>query len=166
MKKILIASLILMSSFTQAQQEVKLDIADALVLKTIEVSYEYYLDEQSSIGVSALFSFEKQSADFRYNEDRMITPFYRHYFTSDRSWNFFGEGFLGISSGVKTVETFGGADTYANYSDGAFGVAAGLKYISTNGLTIDAYAGVGRNLFSENSPIIVPRFGVNIGKRF
>ena len=64
MKKLFIVIAILTASITQAQQEIKLDIFDALVLKTIEISYEKYIDETSSFGISALINFEKNSADF------------------------------------------------------------------------------------------------------
>ena len=44
--------------------------------------------------------------------------------------------------------------------------AVGTKYISKSGLIIDAYAGLGRNLFGTDSPTIVPRAGLNVGWRF
>jgi hypothetical protein len=166
MKKILFTIAVLTASFTQAQQEIKVDIFDALALKTIEVTYERYIDDQSSVGVSGLINFEKNSADFRYNEKRAITPFFRHYFTTDSQWNFFGEGFFSFNFGEKEHEMNGGPNTYEDYTDGALGVAIGTKYISEKGMTIDIYAGAGRNLFSDNSPVIVPRVGVNVGWRF
>lgn len=72
MKKLLFTLAVITASFTQAQQEIKLDISDALVLKTVEISYEKYINEQTSIGVSGLINFEKNSADFKYNEKRAI----------------------------------------------------------------------------------------------
>jgi hypothetical protein len=161
MKKLFIVIAILTASITQAQQEIKLDIFDALVLKTIEVSYEKYIDETSSFGVSGLINFEKNSADFKYNEKRVITPYFRHYFTSDNNWNFFGEGFFAFNFGEKEI----GPSTYEDYTDGALGIAVGIKYVSEGGFTVDIYGGAGRNLFSTNSPIVVPRVGVNIGWR-
>lgn len=166
MKKLFIVIAILTASFTQAQQEIKLDIFDALVLKTVEVSYEKYIDETSSFGISALINFEKNSADFKYNEKRALTPFFRHYFTSDSNWNFFGEGFFSLNFGEKEIAMLGSPNVYQDYTDGALGVAVGLKYVSEGGFTVDVYGGAGRNLFSENSPIVVPRTGVNIGWRF
>ncbi len=150
----------------QAQQEIKLDIFDALALKTIEVSYEYYLDDQSSIGISGLINFEKESSDFRYNEKRAITPFFRHYFTADSQWNFFGEGFFSLNFGEKEIPLDGGANRFKDYTDGALGVAVGTKYISARGMTIDLYGGIGRNLFNSDAPVLVPRVGVNVGYRF
>ena len=166
MKKILLIITVFITSFAYSQQEIKVDIANALVLKTLEISYEHYISDQSSVGLSALFSFEKKSSDFRYNEEKMITPYFRHYFTIDRNWNLFGEGFFGISSGYKEIEMNGAPNTYESYSDGALGIAVGTKYVSEGGLVIDIYGGIGRNLFSSNSPILVPRLGVNVGWRF
>ena len=165
MKKILFTIAVITASFTQAQQEIKIDIFDALALKTIEVSYEKYLDEQSSVGISGLINFEKNSADFKYNEKRSITPFFRHYFTTDSQWNFFGEAFFSLNFGEKEHLMLGGPTTYEDYTDGALGVAVGTKYTTEKGMTIGIYGGAGRNLFSDNAPVVVPRVGVNIGWR-
>jgi len=60
----------------------------------------------------------------------------------------------------------GSSNVYKDYSDGALGVAVGYKYSSEDGLTIDGHIGIGRNLFSPFSPILVPRIGVNVGYQF
>ena len=134
-------------------------------LRVVQEHHENYLTEDSSFGISALFNLEKQSKSFRYNENMMITPYYRHYFTTNEKWNFFGEGFFGINSGkTESVEDSGIYD--AKYTDGALGIAVGTKYISSGGLIIDLYGGLGRNLFGSNSPLLVPRVGLNVGWRF
>jgi len=165
MKKILVVFLLLISSLGYSQQEIKLDIADALIIRSLEFSYEKYLSDTSSFGVSAQFNLAKQDVTFRYNENLMITPYYRHYFTTNEQWNFFGEGFVGINSGKK--ESVSDSGVYdLKYTDGALGVAVGTKYIAEGGLVIDGYVGLGRNLFGTDSPVIVPRIGLNIGWRF
>ena len=165
MKKLLLAFGLLVSSLGYSQQEVKLDIADALIIRSLEFSYESYITEDSSFGVSALFNLAKQDITFRYNENMMITPYYRHYFTADEKWNFFGEGFVGINSGkTESIKDSGVYDL--KYTDGALGVAVGTKYIANGGLVVDLYAGIGRNLFGTDSPILVPRIGLNVGWRF
>lgn len=158
MKRIFLAFGLLLSSLTHAQQEIKIDVADALIIKSLEFSYERYINPESSFGISALFNLARESEDFRYNEDLMITPYYRHYFSSEASWNVFGEGFVGVNSGkdAKSVE----------YTDAALGIAIGTKYVSQSGLIIDLYGGIGRNLFAIESPVIVPRLGLNVGWRF
>lgn len=163
MKKVVIIFGLLISSLGFSQQELKLDIADALVIRGLEFSYEKYISVENSFGISALFNLADQETAFRYNENMMITPYFRHYFSADVQWNFFGEGFLGVNFG-KTNST--GSDVLQNYTDAALGVAVGTKYISKGGLIIDAYAGIGRNLFGTDSPALVPRAGLNVGWRF
>lgn len=161
MKKTLLLLSFLFTGFLSAQEELKVNVTDALALKTLSASYEHYLTEQTSVGVSALFNFENESSDFRYNEDRMFTPFVRHYFSVESLWNFFGELFFAYNQGDEE----NGA-TVTDYSDGALGLAVGYKYISPGGFTVDVHGGLGRNLFSKDSPTIVPRIGVNIGFQF
>ncbi|MGK0413589.1 MAG: hypothetical protein ACJA1B_001797 [Polaribacter sp.] len=164
MKKIIVIFTLFLSTYAFSQKEIKLDIADALVIKSLELSYENYVTDDSSLGISALFNLAERDIDFRYNENIMITPYYRHYFSTDKQWNFFGEGFVGINFGEKeTVKNSGDYDI--KYTDGALGVGVGTKYRSESGLVIDAHAGVGRNLFGSDAPVLVPRIGLNIGWR-
>ena len=105
MKKIICLLGLLISSLGFAQQEIKLDIADAIVIRSLEFSYEKYITVENSFGVSALFNLADQETAFRYNENMMITPYFRHYFSTDAQWNFFGEGFLGINSGKMNTNS-------------------------------------------------------------
>ena len=165
MKKILLVLGLAFTSLGYSQQEIKLDLGDALVIRSLEFSYENYFSEDSSFGISALFNLAKQDVSFRYNENVMITPYYRHYFTADEKWNFFGEGFVGINSGkIESIEDSGVYDV--KYTDGALGIAVGTKYVASGGLVIDLYGGLGRNLFGTDSPVLVPRLGLNVGWRF
>ncbi|MFQ3180836.1 MAG: hypothetical protein ACI9Z4_000422 [Polaribacter sp.] len=165
MKKIVLLCSLLVSSFGFSQQEIKLNIANALVIRSLEISYEKQLSIENSFGISTLFNLVEQEADFRYNENIMITPYFRHYFSAELQWNFFGEVFIGINSGKKeTVENSNNFNF--EYTDAALGIAVGTKYTSKGGLIIDIYAGIGRNLFLSDSPILVPRGGLNIGWKF
>lgn len=166
MKKLFFICMLSCSFFSFAQQEVRVDLADALALKTLDISYEYYLSDQSSVGISALFNFEGKNSDFRYNEDRMFTPYFRHYFAPEAIWNFFGEVFFGINSGEKEINNGGTTTTYKDYTDGALGVSIGTKYTSPGGLVVDIHGGLGRNMFGSDSPVIVPRVGVAVGYSF
>lgn len=165
MKKLVVILVLFGTSFAQAQQEIKVDLFDGLIMKSIEVSYEYFLNEESSVGLSAFFNLEKQSASFRYNEDTMFTPYFRHHFPSQTNWNFFGEVFIGINNGEEKIKV-DEVNTYEKYTDAALGVSAGTKYISAKGFVIDIYAGLGRNLFDSLSPSMVVRGGINVGYRF
>lgn len=164
MKKICLLFFVFISYFSNAQQEIKVNVTDALALKTLTVSYEYYATEQTSVGGSALFNFESESSDFRYTEDEMFTAFVRHYFSTESLWNLFGELFVAYNQGVSGYLDNGA--TPIDYSDGALGLAVGYKYVSSGGFTVDIHGGLGRNLFTEDSPRVVPRIGVNIGFQF
>jgi hypothetical protein len=165
MKKIIFILGLLISFSGFSQQEIKLNIANALVVRSLEISYEKQISIENSFGISSLFNLVEQEADFRYNENIMVTPYFRHYFTADKPWNFFGEGFIGINAGKKViVKQFN--EVNIEYIDAALGVAIGSKYTSKGGLIIDVYAGVGRNLFLSDSPVIIPRAGVNVGWGF
>ncbi len=165
MKKTITILLIFISTKIFAQQELSLDIGDALAMKTLEISYEYYIGYQSSVGVSALFNFEGKTSDFRYNEDNMFTPFFRHYFTDSNNWNYFGEIFFGINTGENEIEV-SGIKQPKKYTDGAVGISIGTKYISNGGFMVSLLGGLGRNIFTETAPVLVPRVGVNVGYRF
>ena len=82
-KKSLFIFGLLASSLGFSQQELKLDIADAIVIRSLEFSYEKYITVENSFGVSALFNLADQETAFRYNENMMITPYFRHYFSTD-----------------------------------------------------------------------------------
>ena len=56
MKKILLIVGLISSTVAYSQHEIKIDIADALVIRSIEFSYESYLTEDSSVGISTLFN--------------------------------------------------------------------------------------------------------------
>ncbi|MGY8938575.1 MAG: hypothetical protein ACKVK4_01215, partial [Flavobacteriales bacterium] len=64
MKKLILIFSLFISSLGIAQQEVKIDIADALVIRSLEFSYENYMNAESSLGVSVLFNLEDQAVDF------------------------------------------------------------------------------------------------------
>ena len=165
MKKIVLICSLLVSSFGFSQQEFKLNIANALVIRSLDISYEKYLNIENSFGISMLFNLVAQEESFRYNENMMITPYFRHYFTTEQQWNFFSEVFIGINSGKKeTVENSNNFNL--EYTDAALGVAVGTKYTSKSGFTVDIYAGIGRNLFLSDSPILVARGGLNLGWKF
>lgn len=167
MKKIVLIATLFISTLSFAQQEVKLDLFDALALKTLEVSYEYYISDDSSVGAWGLLNFEKnKSNDFKYNQKSMFAPYFRQYFSNDKKWNIFGEVFFGVNSGESEIKDSANKIIgYKGYTDAALGVSVGTKYILASGLTLEAYGGLGRNLFTSDSHKVVPRVGFNIGYR-
>ncbi len=158
MKKFLLILTVAFSSVTFAQkgiQEISLDVGDAIGMKSLELTYEYNILKNSSLGLSGFINFAK--GGFKYNEKTMFTPFFRHYISADKNWKYFGEVFFGINTGERNEN---------EYTDLALGVSGGLKYISNDGIAISGFAGAGRNMFSKNSFAVVPRVGITVGYRF
>ena len=52
------------------------------------------------------------------------------------------------------------------FTDFALGFGVGSKWIHKKGFVFEINAGIGRNLFSDNSPKIVGRGGITLGYRF
>ena len=182
MKKIILSILILSSLSFYGQEEkvkkksheVKLNAFNTLIFKSIDVSYEYLIDKESSVGLSVLINLDDVYSDGpTYYETFAITPFYRRYFSRKYAWGFFMEGF-----GMFNVQE----DDYSGYYEDdvrnnsnkktnnfALGISVGAKFVSTKGFAFEFFGGVGRNLFTSDSRYnyeFVPRLGVAFGYRF
>jgi hypothetical protein len=113
--------------------------------------------------IGLLFNFENEASGFRYNEEFMLSPFYRQHLFQSGNIRYFGEFFGALNKGENNEEN----DGENNYTDFAFGLGFGGKYIADNGFLVDFHVGIGRNLFNtDQSPEVVPRVGIAIGKRF
>jgi len=146
--------------------EIKVDIFDILALLSLDVSFEHQLNSESSIGVSALFNFADSESSFRYQEEFVLTPYYRQMLFTRGNMNYYGEFFGAYNTGkIDEKDWVIGEDP--DYSDFAFGLGFGGKYVSINGFVADIHIGIGRNLFNTSeSPDVIPRVGIAIGKQF
>ena len=164
---------------TLSRNEIKLNVA-YLIAGMPEVSYEYLINEESSVGASILFAIDND-IDFNF----AFTPYYRFYFGKKRTAGFFVEGFGMLNVTEESLDIYyydapvNGSDIYYGNNDYsetntnlALGVAVGGKFLTSSGFIFEIYGGVGRNLFNNNSYYydnnyeFVPRFGVSVGKRF
>lgn len=148
--------------------EIKVDVFDILALLALDVTFEHNLNTESSIGISALFNFAKESSSFRYDQEFALTPYYRQRLFSKGNFDYYGEFFGSLNTGKIDLDKhdleIGDSDMYTDF---ALGLSFGGKYVSVNGFVADIYAGIGRNLFNTDySSSIVPRVGVSIGKQF
>ena len=183
MKKLITIALLLIAINSFAQEEIpkdkshelKLNVFNTLIFKSIDVSYEYLINEESSVGISFLVNLNDNDTDGPYyNETFAITPYYRHYFSRKYAAGFFMEGF-GMynvqdsyyydysSSSIYYDENFKKTNNFA------LGISLGAKFVSEKGFAFEFYGGIGRNLFtsdSENNFEVVPRLGISFGYRF
>lgn len=130
---------------SQKRNELKVN-APWLVAGLPELQYERILNDETSLGFSALFPID-QDLDFA-----AFGPYYRVHFGDAPASGFF-------------VEANGGA--FVSDSDMSFGLgfAVGYKLLSHRGWVLDGYGGLGR-MFNDNFLPIYPRFGLCFGRRF
>jgi hypothetical protein len=156
--------------------EVKLNAFSLIVFSSLDVSYEYLLNKDSSFGVGVFYNFNDVNADLYYPKKFSITPYYRWYFSETR----FARGFF--VEGFGMLNTYEDQDYYYDYYDNsrtiketdfALGISVGGKFIIKSGFTAEIYGGVGRNLFNNDnnnnvnfSNDLITRGGISLGYRF
>lgn len=190
MKKALLGLFLMTAfmSFSQEEEQVKhselkVNAFNLIVFKSIDFSYEYLIDSESSVGASVLFNLQNQEDIDEgngpyYYEKFALTPYYRRYFSNRYAWGFFLEAF----AMYNVQEDFDGFFFYDDVNDVyvdefsedtsnnlALGITAGGKFVSGKGFVFEFYGGVGRNLSQSNNNVgteIVPRLGASLGFRF
>lgn len=187
MKKILLLVLLSFSvcSFAQddlttiPKHEIKTDMFNLIVFKAPQFSYEYLLNEESSVGLSMMFNLENpEDGSFidgpYYYEKFAFTPYYRRFFSKNYARGFFFEVFSMYNVQGDFDGTWDNNFQNVTYSDEtsnnlAFGVSLGGKLVSKGGFVVEFYGGVGRNIFIGNEDIaeeFLPRLGISLGYRF
>lgn len=140
-----------------------------LVAGAAEFTYERLLNEESSLGVSLFFSYDK-NIDTNFS----LTPYYRFYFGKKPAAGFFVEGFGMLNNYEYSIYNYNNG-TNPNWNEGnatdfALGFGLGGKWITKKGFVFEINSGVGRNLFNsisrDNDFKIVGRGGITLGYRF
>lgn len=183
MKKCIIIFLIFTTfvSFSQEEEskkrsnEAKLNVFNALIFKSLDLTYEYLINDESSVGLSFMVNLNDDFSDGpTYNEEYSITPYYRHFFSRKYAMGFFIEAF-GMFNKQEIDEYY-----YYDYieepeitrgqsNNFALGFSLGGKFVSSKGFVFEFFGGIGRNLFtssSYNGTEFVPRLGISLGYRF
>ncbi len=140
-----------------------------LLAGALDVSYEKYLNDNSSYGASVFIAYDKA-----FDKKFSLTPYYRIYFGNKRVSGFFIEGF-GMINNYKTkaytLENMNYiAVRKATVNDFALGFTLGGKWITKSGVIFELNAGLGRNLFYKEDNVdrmeFVGRGGIGIGYQF
>ncbi|MDR1681055.1 MAG: hypothetical protein LBS12_04635 [Prevotellaceae bacterium] len=156
---------------TFPRNELKVNLL-LLFLPALNVEYEYLLNDESAIGVSA---------QARLSEKYYLIPyealgFYRFYFGKKPAAGFFME----ISGGVYAFEketyydplVYPGYDPLYNrlgelrresHVTGCLGATVGGKFLTKRNVVVELYLGFSRSLAYEH---YIPRMGITLGKRF
>lgn len=151
------------------KHEVKMNISNVLIFEWLDFSYEYLINEESSIGIGVLTSLNGD-LDLKEYRKFSLTPYYRRYFSNKFARGFFVEGF-GMLHSYSSDNNFYYYENTSNHSSNrtefAMGISAGGKFISKNGFTAEIYLGIGRNIGGDNNSLeAVGRGGISLGYRF
>tara|TARA_R110002074_G_scaffold197610_6_gene364798 strand:+ start:68176 stop:68697 length:522 start_codon:yes stop_codon:yes gene_type:complete len=157
-------------SFAQAypsnlnSQEIKFNFGQFLVTTTVEASYEYYLNEDTSLGGTIYFNGDATD----YNGNFGIGPNFRAYFGYEPRSGFFAEVFGLYYTGEDDVVSQELGNRNYDYSTTAIGLGAGSKWNTrSQRFIIEINGGIGRNINPEDfQNDLMFRAGLNLGFRF
>ena len=164
------------------QHEIHLNILNVLVFGALDVAYERVLTDHSSAGVELFTKVfnknvgEKGDLSKIYAKDYSITAKFKYFFDDETvARGYYANVFGMFSNGTnKTDWDFKDPETGEpvtkevdmEYTDLAFGVGIGGKFVAKQGFLIDASFGIGRNFFDKYSPDIVILPSIYLGYRF
>lgn len=164
------------------QHEIHLNILNVLVFGALDVAYERVLTDHSSAGVELFTKVfnknvgEKGDLSKVYAKDYSITAKFKYFFDDETvARGYYANVFGMFSNGTNETEMdFPDPETGdpvtkevdMEYTDLAFGIGVGGKFVAKQGFLIDASFGIGRNFFDKYSPDIVILPSIYLGYRF
>tara|TARA_R100001369_G_scaffold20091_2_gene36893 strand:- start:89154 stop:89741 length:588 start_codon:yes stop_codon:yes gene_type:complete len=159
-----------------AKNELSIGALNLVAFGALDVAYERIITPNSSWALEAFvlaLDRENEDLDDAFNKDFSLTGKYKYFFGDRSTWGFYVNGLAMISSGKYkvTTESFVNDNFFyrteeKDYTDFALGFGLGGKFVSKQGFFLDLSTGIGRNLFSNDSPVVVGQFNANLGFRF
>jgi len=160
-----------------AKNELSIGALNLVVFGALDLAYERILTPNSSWAVEAfILALDRDNEDLgdAYSKNFSLTGKYKYFFGDRSAWGFYVNGLAMISSGEYNNDYYvydGNGTSYyrsdaTNYTDLALGFGLGGKFVAKQGFVFDLSAGIGRNLFSSDSPTIVGQLNANLGYRF
>ena len=174
MKKMILSIAIALVSFGAFAQtyknEVKLNILNVIVRPSVELGYEYYLDDNQSVEGELMF-LDKFSYWPKGDGKFSATSFkvgYNYYFDSSDAVGFYINPFLKTRFGKYTEEK-DGVDVETKLNAFIIGVGVGYTWVFNSKFVVAPYANIGRNFsgpVNERFWAVEPNAGVRLGFRF
>ena len=174
MKKMFLSiamALVSLGAFAQTyKNEVKLNILNVIVRPSVELGYEYYLDDNQSVEGELMF-LDKFSYWPKGDGKFSATSFkvgYNYYFDSSDAVGFYINPFLKTRFGKYTEEK-DGVDVETKLNAFIIGVGVGYTWVFNSKFVVAPYANIGRNFskpVNERFWAVEPNAGVRLGFRF
>ena len=161
-----------------AKNELSIGALNLVVFGALDLAYERILTPNSSWAIEAfILALDRNNEDLgdAYSKDFSLTGKYKYFFGDRSAWGFYVNGLAMVSSGEYDNNDYYVYDEFGtsyyrndakNYTDFALGFGLGGKFVAKQGFVFDLSAGIGRNLFSSDSPTIVGQLNANLGYRF
>ncbi|MEX2591376.1 MAG: DUF3575 domain-containing protein [Anditalea sp.] len=177
MKKITLCFFLLGSVYAakaQSNNEIKLNILNTIVLGSVEVGYEHFLDSTQSIGVEFLindrFSYYPQGKDGTEFKTNSYLVSYNFYFIQgmDPS-SFYISPFLKYRAGSYRERNENDLMTERDMDSAMIGIGAGYKWVYNGQLVLGPYVNIARGFSKEVADRFTPvevNAGFSIGYRF
>lgn len=171
MKKMILSIAIALVSFGAFAQtyknEVKLNILNVIVRPSIELGYEYYLDDNQSVDAELMFLdrfsyWPKKGGKFSATSFKVG---YNYYFDSSDAVGFYINPFLKTRFGKYTKD--GQEDR--NLNSFIIGVGVGYTWVFNSKFVVAPYANIARGFNNEVNKeylAVEPNAGVRLGFRF
>ncbi|WP_445915200.1 hypothetical protein [Flavobacterium sp.] len=163
----------------QKKNEVKLDVLNLISNGRLGITYERFLNNDFSVGITGMFLNKSSKKDNFLTDntrtliDYQIIPYVRYALSKSAVNLYYLEAFTSINGGqYKELVTLnnGVADyvvtSVKDYNDLAIGASAGYKFYIKESFVVDITIGMGKNLFHAESPKDISRLGINLGYRF
>ncbi len=171
MKKMILSIAIALVSFGAFAQtyknEVKLNILNVIVRPSIELGYEYYLDDNQSVDAELMFLdrfsyWPKKGGKFSATSFKVG---YNYYFDSSDAVGFYINPFLKTRFGKYTKD----GEEDKNLNAFIIGVGVGYTWVFNSKFVVAPYANIARGFNNEVNKeylAVEPNAGVRLGFRF
>lgn len=171
MKKMILSIAIALVSFGAFAQtyknEVKLNILNVIVRPSIELGYEYYLDDNQSVDAELMFLdrfsyWPKKGGKFSATSFKVG---YNYYFDSSDAVGFYINPFLKTRFGKYKKE----GEEDKNLNAFIIGVGVGYTWVFNSKFVVAPYANIARGFNNEVNKeywAVEPNAGVRLGFRF
>lgn len=171
MKKMILSIAIALVSFGAFAQtyknEVKLNILNVIVRPSVELGYEYYLDDNQSVDAELMFLdrfsyWPKKGGKFSATSFKVG---YNYYFDSSDAVGFYINPFLKTRFGKYKKE----GEEDKNLNAFIIGVGVGYTWVFNSKFVVAPYANIARGFNNEVNKeywAVEPNAGVRLGFRF
>jgi hypothetical protein len=167
----LIAPLKAQSKRENPTGEVKINILNTILLGSVEVGYEHFINRDQSIGVELLindrFGYRSQGKGKNFDANSVLVA-YNFYFANKDAGNIYVFPFLKYRFGEYTNSDQGTLKT-TNLNSAFLGIGGGYKWVFDNNFAIGPYVSIARGFnsdFFEEFSAVEFKAGFTVGYRF